>query len=426
MKKILFAALMILAVIFVVSCSGDEATASNEAGASCSPEGMEACSQDYSQILICQDSAWQTKKTCNLNFGEYCRETVSGSYSCTDSGSNNSNDSGENTDPTDDITDPTDTEPNDNEPTDNEPEDNTEPADDNEPDDITDPTEDGEPNDDDSNVEPDDSESVVHDLETCADIVKCQSECDSANCNSECYKRGTNDAQNDFYERNQVCPTYTEINDLKHCQELYVKCGTKGDESYTSPYGYGNGYAYGHAVINGSFSHIHEAGTTSFSQGTFIDTFVTGNFGSNGNIPDPTAPSDASFSVAFLNQTGNMLILRQTYNSNTVTGKTPDVIFVIDAHSPGTYSVGMGIKDNVTMYVSENTDNEANACDHAFGYGFVELSGTGLTETYPTGAYTINIQGEVDLYSYKNAPMYVGSSNTGDITNENLVACQPK
>ena len=78
------------------------------------------------------------------------------------------------------------------------------------------------------------------------------------------------------------------------------------------------------------------------------------------------------------------------------------------------------------MIVSENVENEADACDHAFGYGFVEISGTGLTETYSAGAYTINIQGEVNLYSFKNAPMYVGPSNTGDITNENLVACEPK
>ena len=78
------------------------------------------------------------------------------------------------------------------------------------------------------------------------------------------------------------------------------------------------------------------------------------------------------------------------------------------------------------MYVSENTDNEANACDHGFGYGYLELSGAGLAETYITGSNTINIKGEVDIYSYKNAPMYIGSSNTGDITNTNLVACQPK
>ena len=266
-------------------------------------------------------------------------------------------------------------------------------------------------NDDDTDTEP-----VVKDLETCRDIFQCQKNCDSTECNNECYNRGVVEAQNDFYERTQKCPTYTEIDDLRQCQQLYIKCGIPGDESYGAP--------YGHAVITGSFPHIYEAGISSFSVGTFISTFVNGNFGSNGNIPDPT--SDDSFSVAFLNQAGDSIILRQTYNSNSESGKTPDVIFVIYAHSPGTYSVGLGNKDNVQMIVSENVESEADACDHAFGYGFVEISGTGLTETYSAGAYTINIQGEVDLYSYKNAPMYVGSSNTGDITNENHVACEPK
>lgn len=406
MKRVLFAAFMIFAVFFIVSCSGEDEIA-NALGQSCSVEGGETCSDDNSQILICRDFSWQVKKSCNLNFGQYCRQTESGSYSCTDSGNTT-----EPTDPTNepDETEPTDPESNDSEPADNDPTDN-EPADndptDNEP-------EDNEPADD-TDTEPE--EPVVQDIETCAGIFECMAECTTSECSTKCYKRGKTEAQNDYYERNQKCPTYTELDDLKHCQELYVKCGIKGDTTYSTP--------YGHAVIDGSFPQIHEAGTTSFSQGTYIDTFVLGNFGSSGNIPDPTA-SDASFSVAFLNQAGDAIILRQTYNSTSGEGKTPDVIFVIDAHSPGTYSVGLGSKDNVQMIVSENVENEADDCDHGFGYGFVELSGAGLTETYAAGANAITINGEVDIYSFKNAPMYVGSSNTGDITNENLVACQPK
>ncbi|MBR6421178.1 hypothetical protein IKS86_00495 [bacterium] len=405
MKKLLFAAFIVLAMIFVVSCSEDEI--SDALGGSCQNEGAETCSADSSQILICQNFSWQAKKDCNLNFGQYCRQTASGSYSCTDSGNST-------TDPTnptnDDTTDPTEPESNDNDqPTDTEPADNDQTTDTEPVDDTDTETE----NDDDTDTEQADTEPVVKDLETCRDIFQCQKNCDSIECNNECYNRGVVEAQNDFYERNQKCPTYTEIDDLRRCQQLYIKCGIPGDESYGAP--------YGHAVITGSFPHIHEAGTTSFSSGTFTGTVVNGNFGSNGNIPDPT--SDDSFSVAFLNQAGDSIILRQTYNS---TGKTPDVFFVIDAHSPGTYSVGLNNKDNVQMIVSENVENEADACDHAFGYGFVEISGTGLTETYSAGAYTINIQGEVNLYSFKNAPMYVGPSNTGDITNENLVACEPK
>ena len=414
MKKILFAVFMVLAAVFAVSCSGEDEIAS-AVGGSCSAEGAETCSADGAQILICQSLSWQTKKSCNLNFGQYCRQTASGSYSCTDSGSSSDPaDSGNDNSDTssEDLPDTSDTDTDTDEPdtateeTDNEP---------NEEDTETDEDTDTEENDDDTDSEPEDNTPI----ETCAGIVECQDQCDSANCSSNCYARGSADAQNDIYERNQKCPTYTEIDDLKRCQELYVKCGRKGDESFDTP--------YGHAIINGSFVHLHEAGLTNFSEGTYISTFVTGNFGSNGNIPDATAPSDASFAFAQLTTDSSLILLRQTYNSNAVSGKTPDVLFVIDAHAPGTYLVGLGKNDNVNMYVSENVDNEADACDHAFGYGYVELSGTALTETYTTGAYTITIKGEVDLYSYKNAPMYVGTtSNNGDITSDKVIACQKK
>ena len=403
MKKLLFAAFIVLAMIFTVSCSEEDIA--DALGGSCQNEGAETCSADGAQILICRDYKWETEKSCNLNFGQYCRKTANGSYSCTDSG----NATTEPTNPTnDDTTDPTDTESNDNEPTEPETNDNDQTTDTEPVDDTDTETE----NDDDTDTEQADTEPVVKDLETCRDIFQCQKNCDSIDCNTECYNRGVTEAQNDFYERNQKCPTYTEIDDLKHCQQLYIKCGIPGDESYGAP--------YGHAVITGSFPHIHEAGISSFSVGTFISTFVNGNFGSNGNIPDPTATSNESLSVAQLNTAGNLIILRQGYT----TEKTPYVTFIIDAHAPGTYSVGLNNKDNVQMIVSENTENEADECDHAFGYGYVELSGTGLTETYSTGANTINIQGEVDLYSYKNAPMYVGqTSNNGDITTDKLVAC---
>lgn len=411
MKKILFAAFIVLAAVFAVSCAGEDEITS-AIGGSCSEEGAETCSSDSSQILICRDLSWQSKKSCNLNFGQYCRQTASGAYSCTDSGSNDAADSGsDNSDTSEDLPDTSDTNT-DEVDTDNDTNTDSEP---NEEDPETDDETDTEENDDDTDSEPEDDTPI----ETCAGIVECQAQCESANCSSQCYARGTAEAQNDIYERNQMCPGYTEIEDLIHCQELYIKCGKKGDESFETP--------YGHAIINGSFAHVHEAGLTSFSEGTYISTFVTGNFGSNGNIPDATAQSDASFAFAQLNTNGDLIILHQAYDSNSGSGKTPDVIFVIDAHAPGTYLVGLGSKDNVNMYVSESTSNEDDACDHAFGYGYVELSGTALTETYTTGAYTVTIKGEVDLYSYKNAPMYVGTeTGTGDITNSNLKACQKK
>lgn len=410
MKKILFAAFIVLAAVFAVSCAGEDEITS-AIGGSCSEEGAETCSSDSSQILICRDLSWQSKKSCNLNFGQYCRQTASGSYSCTDSGnSSDPADSGsDNSDTSEELPDTSDTDTDEADTaaeTDNEP---------NEEDTETDEDTDIEENDDDTDSEPEGDTPI----ETCAGIVECQNQCDSPNCSSNCYARGTAEAQNDIYERNQKCPSYTEFEDLKHCQELYVKCGQKGDESFETP--------YGHAIINGSFAHIHEAGTSNFSTGTYISTFVTGNFGSNGNIPDATAQSDASFAFAQLNTNGDLIILRQVYDSTSGSGKTPYVTFLIDAHAPGTYLVGLGKNDNVNMYVSENAATAADQCDHAFGYGYVELSGTALTETYTTGAYTITIKGEVDLYSYKNAPMYVGqTSNNGDITSDTVIACPKK
>ena len=408
MKKKVLCFSVMASVVFMIGCGGNNSNNSESSGQECS-SGVFRC--DGSMLQKCINETWknymecQAGERCNAEKGECeaensddngnSQECTVGEFKCVgddsyycdrgnslvfDSSCENGCDSS-----TGECR-----------------EDSTEPT---EP---SDPTEPSEPTD-----EPTNDSNL-----TCAEIIECQNQCDSVDCTKDCYARGTSEAQNDFVERNQKCPTYTELDDLKHCQELCVKCGIKGDETYETP--------YGHAVIDGSFSYINEAVTTSFSQGMVIGTFVTGNFGSNGSIPDPKATGNASFALAILNQAGDRLILHQTYNTNAVTEKTPNVEFIIDAHSPGTYSVGLSNKDNIQMYVSENIYNEAGACDHAFGYGFVELSGTGLAENYPTGDYTITIKGEVDLYSYKNAPMYVGSSNTGDITNANLVACEYK
>ncbi|MBO7126998.1 hypothetical protein J6W78_05595 [bacterium] len=406
MKKILFAAFMVFAAFFIVSCAGEDEIA-NAIGKSCAVEGEEICSDDNSQILICRDFSWQMKKSCNLNFGQYCRQTASGSFSCTDSGNSTepTNEPTE-TEPTEQEPEPEDNEPTDPEPSDNEPNDN-EPAD-NEP---TDPEpSDNEPSDDDTEPANDnDTEPVVKDLETCTDIAKCRKDCDTSSCRTECYNRGTDEAQNDYDEATQKCMTYTELDDLKKCLELRLKCGTPGDESYALP--------YGHAVINGSFSYINDPATTSFSQGTFIGTFVNGIFGSNGNIPDAT--SNATFSYAEVSTNGKYLVLNQGYDSSEE-NKTPYVGLIIEATAPGTYLVGVDSKSKIEMDVYEPVSS-TSICYHAFGYGYLELDGTALTDTYSIGAGTITVKGEVDLYSYKNAPMY-----NGDITNTDVVACQPK
>lgn len=396
MKKVLFAAFMVSAVFFIASCAGEDEIA-NALGKSCDVEGEEICSDDNSQILICRDLSWQTKKSCNLSFGQYCRLTAGGSYSCTDSGNT--------TEPTEPTSEPTETEPTEQEPEDNEPAE-TEPT---EPETNDNEPEDNEPVDDTEPENDNDTEPVVKDLETCTDIAKCRKDCDTSSCRTECYNRGTDEAQNDYDEANQKCMTYTELEDLKKCLELRLKCGTPGDESYALP--------YGHAVINGSFSYINDPATTSFSQGTFIGTFVNGIFGSNGNIPDAT--SNATFSYAEVSTNGKYLVLNQGYDSSEE-NKTPYVGLIIDASAPGTYLVGVDSKSKIEMDVYEPVSS-TSICYHAFGYGYLEIDGTALAETYSIGAGTITVKGEVDLYSYKNAPMY-----NGDITSTDVVACQPK
>lgn len=396
MKKVLFAAFMVSAVFFIASCAGEDEIA-NALGKSCDVEGEEICSDDNSQILICRDLSWQTKKSCNLSFGQYCRLTAGGSYSCTDSGNT--------TEPTEPTNEPTETEPTEQEPEDNEPAE-TEPT---EPETNDNEPEDNEPVDDTEPENDNDTEPVVKDLETCTDIAKCRKDCDTSSCRTECYNRGTDEAQNDYDEANQKCMTYTELEDLKKCLELRLKCGTPGDESYALP--------YGHAVINGSFSYINDPATTSFSQGTFIGTFVNGIFGSNGNIPDAT--SNATFSYAEVSTNGKYLVLNQGYDSSEE-NKTPYVGLIIDASAPGTYLVGVDSKSKIEMDVYEPVSS-TSICYHAFGYGYLEIDGTALAETYSIGAGTITVKGEVDLYSYKNAPMY-----NGDITSTDVVACQPK
>lgn len=399
MKKVLFAAFMVSAVFFIASCAGEDEIA-NALGKSCDVEGEEICSDDNSQILICRDLSWQTKKSCNLNFGQYCRLTAGGSYSCTDSGNT--------TEPTEPTSEPTETEPTEQEPEDNEPAE-TEPT---EPETNDNEPEDNEPVNDDTEPENDnDTEPVVKDLETCTDIAKCRKDCDTSSCRTECYNRGTDEAQNDYDEANQKCMTYTELEDLKKCLELRLKCGTPGDESYALP--------YGHAIVNGSFSYINDPATSSFSDDTIIkNAFVIGNFGSNGNIPDAT--STATFSYAEVSENGKYLVLNQVYNSNVESNKTPYVGLIIDASAPGTYLVGVDSKSKIEMDVYEPVSS-TSICYHAFGYGYLEIDGTALAETYSIGAGTITVKGEVDLYSYKNAPMY-----NGDITSTDVVACQPK
>ena len=393
MKRILLVTVMVFAAIFIISCSGDEGAPSNEAGASCQNEGEETCSQDYSQILICQDSSWQAKKACKLNFGQYCRQTAGGAFSCTDSG-----DSGNSTEPTtdptdstdDETTDSTDTEPNDTDPTNQEPEDN-EPVDDSE-----DPVDDtDEPTDTDNEPE----EPVVQDIETCADIFECMAQCTDTACKTQCSKRGITDAQNDYYSWSQckVDHNYNIAEILKDedCKALMVACGQVGDSTYGIP--------YGHAIVQTSIPYLYSADTESIAFANSATNFITGTFGNSGNIVDPSS-IQGTFAYAILDSFTdtheNFVLLVQNYKDDIT--YNPIARMIITATEPGTYTVGLGHNDKARLFISE-TNGSQITCDHAFGFGSITISAI----SYSLGATTIAIdQSEIELYSYKNAPMY--------------------
>lgn len=127
MKKIFVIFALFCAVIFLAACDGESDSEDNSengaviSGAPCSADGEELCSANHAEILICKESVWHTKKSCNRDFGEKCQKLPNGSYSCTasepekeeDSGDSDSEQTDDDTadstaDSTDDSGDPTD------------------------------------------------------------------------------------------------------------------------------------------------------------------------------------------------------------------------------------------------------------------------------------------------------------------------------
>ncbi|MBR4489377.1 hypothetical protein IKP13_01960 [bacterium] len=407
MKKILLALLMVSTAFFTASCA-DEEEVSNLIGGTCSVEGEEACSADSAQILICRDASWQAKKNCNLNFGEYCRQTADGVFSCKDSGGSNPSDPADSEDPSDNLPDSSDDLPDEN----NTPETDTEPEDDTDstPDNETDT----EPNDADTDTEPEDTTPI----ETCAGIFACQNNCTTTECSTQCYTRGTTEAQNDFYAWRE-CRTsnnnnISEILKDEDCKESMIKCGEVGDMTYSLP--------YGHAIVKTSIPYLYSEadidseGNISINFNNSAATFITGNFGNSGNIVNPAA--QGTYAFAFTNTQEHYITLNQNYQGNTA--YNPTAKMVITATEPGTYTVGLGSNDKVSIFINEIGSNGEIACTHAFGFGSITIAAIG----YTPGATTISIsESEIDLFSYKNAPMYVGKdiSDDGD-----WKACQPK
>ena len=114
MKKLL-AILTLFSLFFLISCAKDEDDGA-AVGGFCLTSGEETCSTDSSEILVCKDSLWESKKSCRTYLGEYCRQTASGSYSCTETDIADSGDSSEEelpdtADSASDDTDTTDTTP---------------------------------------------------------------------------------------------------------------------------------------------------------------------------------------------------------------------------------------------------------------------------------------------------------------------------
>ncbi len=444
MKRFLSAALLILAMFFVVSC-GDSEDESNQLGGSCSLEGAESCSGDGALILVCNDSTWQTKKSCNLNFGQYCRQTADGSYSCTDSGNGGNGDGGNgggnndggngggdnggendggdtDTTPESDDNDTTDSEPNDNEPADdNEPNDNDSGQSDNES------ANDNDSGDNDSAPDNDsDNEQlgpVNPDLPApgdCANIMKCMNSCESTDtdCPQNCLNNGTIDGKaqyNDLFTcgNNQSCKNdegaYPNDCLWNKCRNEYVICGGAGDTlKYKVP--------YGKVTINGTFNYLHNGDEEESVYSTHVieGGFITGSFGNYESTLTNLIDEDATpFAYASL-EDGNIM-LYQKHNTDTA---SPLIMMLVEATEPGTYT--FGLSDLNRIFIVDMTGGTLN-CSHALGYGPVNITAI----SHELGDTTISLNGEIELYSLKAAPYFGGDASNEPVSNL-WKACEPK
>jgi len=85
MKKLCFVAALFCTLLFLAACGGKSGKNEDKtaiSGNPCQTDGEESCSVNGAEILVCQESLWQTKESCELDFGEHCRKLQDGSYSC--------------------------------------------------------------------------------------------------------------------------------------------------------------------------------------------------------------------------------------------------------------------------------------------------------------------------------------------------------
>ena len=80
MKKNILLLLVAVFTLFISACADDEEEII--AGSPCYSEGSEICSDNGTDLLLCQNSAWTLKKQCNISIGKRCRQNADGVFDC--------------------------------------------------------------------------------------------------------------------------------------------------------------------------------------------------------------------------------------------------------------------------------------------------------------------------------------------------------
>ena len=80
MKKKNFLLFVAVLALFIAACSEDEEGIF--AGAACSSEGAETCSDDGANVLLCQSSVWALKYQCNVSIGKRCKLLSDNTFAC--------------------------------------------------------------------------------------------------------------------------------------------------------------------------------------------------------------------------------------------------------------------------------------------------------------------------------------------------------
>ena len=340
--------------MFVVACADDEEGGTSSGnGTPCDPTmDTQTCTNDLTQVLECryvEDSAaneWVPVKTCNVNFGEYCRQLANGTFSCRDD-SSTTPDTGDTT-PTDtgDTGDTTPTDTGDSVPTD---------------------TGDSEPTD------TGDSEPDTGDPEVCTD-------CDGTGVKIT----GTVTL---FHPTAVPSSTYLGLGGVQDVSEYWPPCEasvTLGEKS-----------VYGTLVVNVNTKHVATpAEFDALSNITGTERFIQVNHSVAGEMGAVAFPKYS---------TGLTMSYFNTY-TDSETGTTETTFFVddvdlINGNLSNTYAVRMycdggtiesGVKmigpfnqsDCVFWVLNFATSQTSNdACMHAIGVSDPDFVNDGLTFT---------------------------------------------